>query len=131
MKQSRRSFLGLAVGSAAGLAAGGYYLLSRDEIPDDDPLAALTGIETGSDEFEAIGRAYRERHAAEADRDSLLRALGFTGGVRQASTPEELLAIVHAGILRDVANDDLLRMEGWLLSRTECRLFALGSLDAS
>jgi len=129
MKQSRRKFLGFAAAGATGIATG-TWILARDWVRDDDPLEQLTGVAAGSPEFLAIGKRYLEIHPGEADRAVLLRALGFAGGERDPSTREELLEIVHAGILRDVANDDTVQLRAWIFSRTECRLFALGSVDA-
>jgi len=129
MRQSRRTFLRLAAGTVAGVAVSrDSYAFVFDWLHGDDPLYRLTGVAAGSADFERVGRAYLEQTPQEADRDVLMRALGFAGGERDPTTREELAEIVHASILRDVATDDLVQLRHWLFSRTEGRLFALGSL---
>lgn len=81
-----------------------------------------------------IGAAYLEDHPAEATPDRLVAAIvsrlsrgAGTSGKRTlyAWSPERLAALIQS----DFAQGRTVRVEGWVLSRTEAQLYALTSLS--
>jgi hypothetical protein len=129
MKLRRRRFLKASAGLAAGAAVGGgVYELARKLIHRDDLVYELTGLASGSEAFARIGGLCLARHPEEASREGLLRALGLLDADREPASTQALADLVHARILRDLENDELVALAGWLLTRTEGRLYALGAL---
>lgn len=122
----RRVLLALLLGLAAGPALGGA---SRLALPawlqrlHGDPLAAAR-----------LGAAYLAAHPDEAAPGVLLRAIeaalggpvdpATAGGVDAAALAARLEAVVRA----DYRRGDAVSVNGWVLSRTEARLYALAAL---
>lgn len=68
----------------------------------------------------ALGRQYLATHPEDADRELLQRTLHL-----DASEPADAqLARIDAAIRRDLDDRDVVYIEGWQLTRTECRLYA-------
>ena len=84
------------------------------------------------DSARVIGRAYLHEYARGADGDVLLgqilRDMAGGGGRIAWAGDEELKAAVEARIRQDFADDRVVKLEGWILSRTEARLCALTTL---
>jgi hypothetical protein len=71
-----------------------------------------------------LGRHYLAAHPEESDRETLRRALGL-----DRSDPEPLqLERIDAALRRDLDTGDVIVIEGWQLTRAECRLYALAAL---
>lgn len=114
----RRWFLGLATL---------FALLGRDG-------AAAAALPSSNDALEAllprtedaalVGRAYLAQYATEGDADLLRRSL-----VSLAAEPRSLRRAIGERIRRDFAEGDTVRVEGWVLARTEARLCALCALS--
>jgi hypothetical protein len=119
--QTRRDHLGLL---AAGWLA--LWLPGASAGPRDDaaaPWAPLAGDPRTRRSAAALGRAYLRRHPEEASAAGLALALErrLPGGM----PPERALRRACA---EDFAAGDTLRLDGWVLARSECRLCALLAL---
>jgi hypothetical protein len=113
---SRRAFLIAVGGAGVGIAA--VWRLLEDE--GDRVLAVVfDDVEAAR----AVGEAYLAGHPDEADEQLLLRLLGLERGDIRADDVRRLRAAVRG----DYERSDLALVEGWYLSRTECRLCALST----
>jgi hypothetical protein len=126
MKLSRRTFL-IATGGAitVGFAAERATVWARRR-PVLEWTASVAGAPTVGD----LGIEYLTRTSSEDDWDVLLSQL--SGLVHPASLlrgPERTAAGFNDRVRRDFRDGDILRMGGWLLSRTELRLCALVALE--
>ncbi len=71
-----------------------------------------------------LGRRYLADHPEDADREALRRALGLDPSDSEATR----LARIDDALRRDLAAGDVVDLEGWQLTRTECRLYAAVAL---
>lgn len=67
-----------------------------------------------------LGRRYLASHPEDADREALRRALGLDPSDSEATR----IARIDAALRHDLETGDLVDLEGWQLTRTECRLYA-------
>jgi hypothetical protein len=74
-----------------------------------------------------IARLYLAAAPAERRADVLLAALQHAAGAGHHSG-EALASALQDAMARDFDSGDTLDLDGWLLSRTECRLCALAAL---
>ncbi|HEX4930381.1 MAG TPA: hypothetical protein VFV62_06685 [Gaiellaceae bacterium] len=98
------------------------------------PAARLTGLLGDRMSAARIGRAYLSVTPAEADADVLIARIaeaapGGAAAVESASS-DELRALLLAAARRDYDAGRLVRVDGWLLAASECRLCALAALAA-
>lgn len=118
---SRRELLTLAL--AAGLLHGFPRIASA--IPSG--TKALLGALPNRAAAATLGRAYLAASPAEADPGRLLSLLEATLG-SDASDEAALLARIDRQLRSEYIRGDLVDVDGWLLSRTEARLYALAAL---
>ena len=71
-----------------------------------------------------LGKQYLAEHPEDADREGLRRALGLDHALPEATQ----LARIDDAVRRDLETGDVVELEGWQLTRTECRLYALAAL---
>lgn len=67
-----------------------------------------------------LGRRYLAAHPEDADREALRRALGLDPSDSEATQ----LARIDDALRRDLGAGNVVDLEGWQLTRTECRLCA-------
>jgi hypothetical protein len=124
----RRRFL---VGSALGAS---YFALrahgfGASRQPPAHRLASLFAAGTSA---RTLGRAYLADRREERRAAALVDGVGATlpGGRRtlQRASDAELRQLLHRRIADDYAEGRTVLVDGWLLSRTEGRLFALAVL---
>ena len=125
MKPNRRRFL-MGSASLAASAVGGCSLASV--LGDDDFMSRLTGFPPGDPAYRWIATGYLRDHPGEASRDVLIERLGFDPATVERLTAGEVAGQLFRAIQEDVARDELVLVRRWMLTRTEARLFALGSL---
>lgn len=111
---------------AAGFAAP-FFVRSRHSAADSfaacrDRLAAL--FPNSLDAARALGGVCGEDCSAETLLDRLCETPGGRGQLASAS-PDELRAAIDAKIRADYRQGRTRRIEGWMLSETETRLFAI------
>jgi hypothetical protein len=76
----------------------------------------------------ALGRRYLAAYPDEANRETLQRILHLEPSDSADSAATQLPRI-DAAIRRDLADRNLVHIEGWQLTRTECRLYAALALS--
>ncbi|HYF45141.1 MAG TPA: twin-arginine translocation signal domain-containing protein [Acidimicrobiales bacterium] len=89
--------------------------------PPAEPAATL------SDALVALGGRYLADHPDEADRGVLLDALPALDG-RVPERPGQALRVLADQAAADHGAGDVVEVDGWVLSRTECRAAALYAL---
>ena len=89
--------------------------------PPPDPASSL------GDALVAVGTRYLEVVPEEADRQVLLDALPPLAGT-VPEQPGQGLAVLAEQAAGDHASGDVSDLDGWVLSRTECRAAALYAL---
>jgi hypothetical protein len=107
---------GLAAGASGGAKAGALRLALRS-----------------AESARVVGRAYLATHPDEADPARLLAAIEAAGGIgrsvaRQPIDPAALARAVAEAVRDDFLDRRTVRVEGWVLARTEARLCALAAL---
>ena len=119
--RSRRRLLGLA----SALALVGWH--ASRTLPGSGSIAVhraalLRQLVTHPAQARQLGARYLEHAVAEADPQRLWSMLFRKADPRDARTCRRILA---ARISEDFRNLDVLRLGGWVLARSEARLFAL------
>ena len=124
----RRQVLALLVAVVAGgrspaaLLAVAEGMSAAPIMPDmfTDPRAA-----------ERFGRAYLAAHPFEEDPDRLMQRLAAALESDEAEPPhgaEAMFMLLDRTVRRDYAHGEVIVVDGWLLSRSEARLYALSVL---
>jgi hypothetical protein len=91
-------------------------------------FAKRLAVEVRSDQ---IGRTYLSLHADENDSERLLReVMGAVPVVPWWSSQQSVERALRSGIDRDYSENRVERLHGWVLSKTELRLYALSVTDA-
>jgi hypothetical protein len=80
--------------------------------------------ETGS--WSVLGKIYLKKFPNERDQKLLLRLLNLKN-CRQPWSVKEI-ASLSKEIQEDAANDNFVDLDGWMISRTEARIFAVVSM---
>ena len=132
MSPTRRCVLiGLGAGGVAvagGLA--GWQLLGDDDGSTASTTTAPRQPEPASTLSEALvagGGRYLEEFPDEADQDVLLEALPPLEG-QVPEHPSQALPVLGPQASADHEAGDVVVIDGWVLSRTECRAAALYAL---
>jgi hypothetical protein len=126
----RRTVLkGLGAGGLVVAAGGvvGWRLLDDqegDDTPSEPTLATPEPQATLGDALVAVGSAYLEQVPDEADVDTLLAALPALGG-EVPDDPGHALQVLAPAVVADVEAGEVVALDGWVLTRTECRAAAL------
>jgi hypothetical protein len=123
---SRRRFLAGGAGVAA--VAGGVGLARL--LGDDDWMARVTGFPAGDPAYRWVAQHYLRLYPEEASPARLIELLGFDPATLADLDGDEAAQLLFRSIQHDVARDDLVALRRWLLTRSEARLCALGSLLA-
>jgi hypothetical protein len=121
----RRNFVILSGAGLAALSIPSACLQSGE--PGYDPLLAEPGFLSyiwDDDTMIAIGKLYRAQVPEEGREADLLSVL-LTKGTEHPVSPQQFLADRAKA---DYENNDLVMLDGWMLSRTEARQCALFSL---
>jgi hypothetical protein len=123
---TRRRLLIGAAGLLGALAAGPSVLVPLIErLAAADAAALLRGLIRHREGAIQLGRSYLSAHPSEASRAALVRQLA--GPIAPASS-ERAARGVGTRIREDYAIGHTVVVEGWVLSRTEARLYALVAL---
>jgi hypothetical protein len=130
---SRRRFLLLSAAFATPLVAAGSLpaLLSHVSAWSQTPSERLVDLFRRKESARVIGRTYLQACPSEARASCLVDeiASGLEGGAGALRTGNaELKRRLALRIRNDFAEDEIVCLEGWVLSRTEARLCALATL---
>ena len=123
----RRQMLGLL----ATIAAGGLTAVLAAPARDGPRLEIVPDTLTDPGAAERFGRAYLAAYPAEADRETLLghlEAALFPGGTAVRSGAEAVFTRFDRVVRGEYADGEVIVVAGWLLSRSEARLYALSVL---
>ena len=132
IRMERRRFLQLSAGLVALLAIPSVpHLTGGQEVLD--PFAAQwQRLFSRPDSASAIGQVYLQANPQEADaawlveqitQDMAGRVVDFAG-VRG----DDLKTLLQERIRQDFAEENTVKLNGWMLARTEARLYALATL---
>ena len=129
----RRQFLLLALGLAGSVAAGSKLSgAAGGWLRQGELRAKLTALFIHQESAQAIGHAYLQRYPQEADIRTLEDqiAQGIPGGRTLLATTgkPEISKLLTDRIRQDFATDQVVKVQGWILSITEARLCALTAL---
>jgi hypothetical protein len=129
MSYTRRyllSCLGYATGLGVGLRPAA---LAAAASAPDDAAAALRLLLDDRTHARALGGSYRAQFPAESDPAVLTRlvlaAVAPHAGGEQSLRRERLLPAFDRCVRAEFGAGDTLRLDGWVLARTEARLCAL------
>ena len=132
--QKRRLALrAILFGAAAAVCGRGAALLGRYEAPAGDAMAAwVAEFVPGDGLLSDLGARYLAAAATEASIPSLLVRIGerWPGGAKElVSLPSgSLRAALTAVVRRDLERADVVLVDGWVLARSEARLYAIAHL---
>ena len=123
---TRRRLLIAAVTAATAVAAGpGVLLPLVERLAALNTAGHLRSLITDDEGASYLGRRYLQAHPSEARGDVLVSRLV---GTRAPTSAREASRAVAAGIRSDYAAGRSVRVDGWVLSLTEARLYALVAL---
>ena len=120
LRLHRRDLL-LALGA---LALSGALAPSGEPAPAEIGGRSLVGRLRDPDAARRLGLAYLARHPGERDPGFLHAAT-----LKDAGEGSRALRRLRARCREDFARGDTVRLDGWVLARTECRLCALVALS--
>jgi hypothetical protein len=129
----RRQFLLLALGVAGSVAASSKLSGAAEGWLSQGSLRAkLTALFIHQESAQAIGHAYLQSNPREANIRTLENqiAQGIAGGYTLLATTSkpEVSKLLTDRIRQDFATDQVVKVQGWILSITEARLCALTAL---
>jgi hypothetical protein len=120
---TRRRLLIAAVTLAAAVAAGpGVVAPLIERLAAGNPADLLRALITHGEGATYLGRRYLQAHPSEARSDVLVRRLV---GTNSPTSEREASRAVAVRIRSDYAAGRTVKVDGWVLSRTEARLYAL------
>jgi len=131
---TRRQFLALAAGGGLAAVAVATRPWRALVAPPPPRTAAerLAGLIRNPQSARPIGRAYLALAPREASSPRLagliVAGLGESPRAVDAAGDDELRRLVAAGMVADFAQGRTVELDGWMLSRTEARLYALVEL---
>jgi len=129
---TRRALLKMLLATWAGTCAVPWQLsLAASEPASGRQLPWLSRVTGQPDAVRRLGRAYLEAHAEENDLDRLLasvdQALAQSQG--ENSQPprdtDQVVAELKRTVRDEYIRDQVIPLQGWVISRTEARLYAL------
>ena len=130
---TRRRFLLLSAACGAGLVSRALLPDAWRTVLGRPPTSAERLLDTLPNRTSArvVGAAYLEMLPASVSTDALVDAIvaGIDGGARALrSTRQELRGLLARRVQQDFAEDAIVCLRGWIVSRTEARLCALAAL---
>jgi hypothetical protein len=94
--------------------------------------ARIAALFSHQESAQVIGLAYLQRYAQEGDSQVLLNQMlrNMAGGAERLllAGDAELKALFQDRIRQDFADDNVVKLHGWILSTTEAQLCALATL---
>jgi hypothetical protein len=132
---TRRRFIALAVAFTAPLLPGAVPSVTGLVDPRRAASARLIAPIRHRDSAARIGRAYLRDQPDDRDADRLLdaivSAIGAEAGGHDPLAADDgaLAGLLTRRMVTEFASRDVAVVDGWLLSRTEARLYALVALS--
>ncbi len=133
----RRRFLrALLLGLLAGRALAGCDSSSRSQSDSGQPPQWLVNITGERDAVLRIGNDYLEAYPGERSLEVVMSgieqalAAQLEGRAIDAADVPQVVAALQRAVRRDYRRGDAVSVQGWVLSRTEARLYAAVALLA-
>jgi hypothetical protein len=124
LKTDRRSFL-------RDLPLGGAVLLLALQIqPVRLAARPVRAVQVGQAAMISVGRAYLDQAPDEANAERLRQFLNLADEVSALSLPSRERERLSVQQSEDFRTGQTVLVQGWVLSRTEVRLYALAALQA-
>jgi hypothetical protein len=132
---SRREFLALAAAAGAALLAAEQAGAPMPWARQHDRLVPrLLGVFQHTESARVVGKEYLRAYPHEADASQLADtiAAAVPGGARAilGAPAAELRALLDHTTRADFAAERVVTLQGWILSATEARLYALAALKS-
>jgi hypothetical protein len=132
---SRREFLALAAAASAALLAAQWPGAPMPWAHRHDLLIArLLGVFQHSESAGVVGQEYLRAYPDEANARRLTDTIGAAvpGGAAAilGASSAELRALLDRATRADFAAERVVTIQGWILSATEARLYALAALGS-
>jgi hypothetical protein len=130
-RMDRRSVLlgALVAAVPLGLAPFRPWRVLIETLPRASLASRLTGLLSNLESARVVGREYVRVTSPEATSQRLVDAVaaGVPGGrdVIRAASNGDLRRLILARVRQDFDDDDVVTLDGWIVSRTEGRLCAL------
>ncbi|CAN5149021.1 hypothetical protein BH20ACT13_BH20ACT13_10770 [soil metagenome] len=130
-RMDRRSVLlgALVAAVPLGLAPFRPWRVLIETLPRESLASRLTGLLSNLESARVVGREYVRVASPEATSQRLVDAVaaGVPGGrdVIRAASNGDLRRLILARVRQDFDDDDVVTLDGWIVSRTEGRLCAL------
>lgn len=123
----RRRFLSIGAVLSVGITTSGLRFWP-DSSAEPEALAhpQLLSVLDNPARIRELGRRYRSQVPAEGSQDALIAALRADLGSAPPAATEKA---VEQQVREDFARGHIIRLNGWVLSRTEARQCALFSLS--
>ena len=131
---TRRQFLACAISIGASTVAGDVVSGGRLTVllPTSSLGAKLSDVFAHKESARAIGVEYLKTHTAETDEHVLVALISAkvfeNDAIAIGATEPEVKQLLHQSIRRDFESDQIVQVQGWILSVTEARLCALTTL---
>jgi len=129
----RRRFITLFALAGAWLCGSTGRALATTDLTGWDAATRLVGLLPRPRAILAIGDAYlRTRHRGQASLADLTEMIvrEIDAGIGQVDDPRALRRALRQRMAREFASGDMVLVDGWLLSTTEARLYAVAALRA-
>jgi hypothetical protein len=130
---TRRSFLLMAGagGAAAAVWLGGRHRSAMAKSMDSGWPEWLLDA-SNREAVQRLGNAYRAAHASEREASVLLDRIDHALAVAAAteSSPKDPAVLLQGRVRHEYAWGEVVRVDGWVLSVTEARLYALVALES-
>jgi len=127
-RMTRRNLLGLGLALAGGALLPAVNALALVAAPAGDPMLAAVADPAAATR---LGHAYLAAYPAEADAERLRGLLRQTLFADLSMTTDDSDALCR-GLVRTLSDDyiagEVLDLDGWQISRSEARLYALAAL---
>jgi hypothetical protein len=132
---SRREFLALAAAAGAALMAAEWAGAPVPWARQQDRLVPrLLGVFQHTESARVVGGQYLRAYPHEADAFQLAEtiAAAVPGGARAilGASTAELRALLDQATRAEFAAEQVIMLQGWILSATEARLYALAALES-
>jgi hypothetical protein len=129
---TRRSFFKSLLITWASVSSLSWQLAAADPVATSDDRPSWLQASTGDPNATSrLGKAYLSTHPEEGDTEVIMRlideSLDRLPGLEPArlEQPAQVAEALKRLVRTDYIQDDVVSLQGWILSRTEARLYAL------
>ena len=125
---TRRRFLVYSGASVATVAGGALGVAAWRDRSESNVLLQLIAGDSNQGEWRRLGELYLEDHPEERSRERLLQLLGVDRPSWLRPNHQRVSLIAQA-VQQDYDNDRVVLLDGWVLSTSEARIYALAAVE--